>query len=89
MKNQFKVGDLVRLREDVLVRHARSIPAHMGYTPWQFAWRETLRALKGQTGRIERLFDGSKHVNVQFRTTMIGIDFTELEAVESTVLLKV
>ena len=77
----FKVGDKVRLRADVLQRHARSIPAHLGYTTEEFRWRDTLRLLKGVTGVIERRFENSKHVNVQFPNTMIGIDDTELDHV--------
>lgn len=77
---KFNVGDSVVLREDVLQRHARSVPAHAGYTHEQFHWRDTLRKLEGQTGQIERTFENSKHVNVQFRDgTLIGIDRTELD----------
>ena len=87
----FKVGDKVKLRADVLQRHARSVPAHMGYTREQFAWRNTLRKLLGlneqykvvavrTVGVIERIFPNSGNVNVQFPETMIGIDATELEA---------
>ncbi len=79
-ENPYTVGSNVKLREDVLQRHARSVPAHMGYTREQFAWRDTLRKLKGQTGIVSRLFEGSKHVNVDFGETCIGIDWTELEA---------
>lgn len=72
-------GDRVKLRPDVLQRHARSVPAHAGYTREQFQWRDTLRALEGQTGEIERVFDKpSKYVNVQFPGVLIGIDYTEL-----------
>jgi len=72
-----EVGDKVKLRKDVLQRHARSVPAHAGYTREQFAWRDTLRKLKGKTGKIIRTFSG-KHVNVQFKNKLIGIDETEL-----------
>lgn len=74
----FKTGDVVKLRDDVLQRHARSVPAHLGYTTEQFAWRDTLRKLKGKTGIISRVFDNSKHVNVAFNGALIGIDYTEL-----------
>lgn len=85
-KNPYKVGDKVKLREDVLQRHARSVPAHMGYTREQFAWRDTLRRLKDTEGTVSRLFDG-KHMNVDFPDgTCIGIDFTE---VASTKLFRV
>lgn len=79
MKNPFKVGSKVKLCADVLQRHGRSVPAHMGYATAQFAWRETLRKLNGQIGTVSRCFD-SKHVNVDFDGHCIGIDFTELVA---------
>jgi hypothetical protein len=75
---KFAVGDKVKLRADVLVRHSRSVPTHAGYTKSQFAWRELLNSLNGQVGVIERTFPNSKHVNVQFPTNLIGIDYTEL-----------
>lgn len=78
MTNPLKVGDKVKLRPDVLLRHSKSIPAHAGFTKEEFRWREVIGNLKGKTGIVERLFPNSKHVNVQFRTTMIGIDYTEL-----------
>ncbi len=77
-KNPFKVGDEVKLRDDVLNKHSRSVPAHAGYTREQFAWRKTLDGLLGKTGTVSRLFDNSKHVNVKFDGTTIGIDYTEL-----------
>ena len=78
----FRPGDKVMLRHDVLLRHSRSVPPHAGYTTEQFAWRKTLDGLEGEVGVIERVFPSSKHVNVQFAGTMIGIDNTELELVE-------
>ncbi len=81
MNNPFKVGSKVKLREDVLQRHSRSVPCHMGHTREQFAWRATLRKLKDQIGTVSRLFDKSKHINVDFEETCIGIDWTELEQV--------
>lgn len=77
----FAVGDKVRLRPDVLARHARSVPAHAGFTHEQFEWRKTLDDLEGQTGEIQRTFENSRHVNVQFPGILIGIDHTELEGV--------
>lgn len=65
MKNPFKVGDRVALRADVLQRHARSVPAHMGYTPQQFAWRDTLRTLNNVVGTVSRVFD-DKYTSVHF-----------------------
>ena len=87
----FRVGDKVILRRDVLQRHARSIPAHVGYTPEQFQWRKTLGRLLGLddnfkqvgpplVGTVSRLFEDSKHVNVEFADgTCIGIASTELQ----------
>jgi len=82
MQTRPNTGDKVKLRDDVLQRHARSVPAHMGYTREQFQWRDILRGLKGQVGVIERVFDNSKHVNVEFDGHLIGIDYTELESLE-------
>ena len=73
-----KTGNSVQLRDDVLQRHARSIPAHMGYTTEQFRWRDTLRVLKGEVGVITRVFPNSKNANVQFADHLIGISITEL-----------
>ncbi len=72
-----KVGDKVILRPDVMVRHARSIPAYMGYTTEQFAWRKALDSLEGQTGVINHRFDSGK-VNVDFGGHVIGINENEL-----------
>ena len=72
------VGDKVKLRKDVLVRHSKSVPAHLGYTHEQFVWRDLLDKLSGKCGRITRIFPNSNNVNVQFRGNLIGIDKREL-----------
>ena len=77
-----KKGSKVKLRNDVLQRHARSVPAHMGYTHAQFEWRDTLRKLKGRTGVVTRIFPSSSHVNVKFGKTLIGIGKLELVEVK-------
>jgi len=79
---KFEVGDKVKLVDDVLQRHSRSVPPQVGYTTEQFAWRKTLESLLGQVGTIERTFENSKHVNVDFDDKTIGIDDTELVLVE-------
>ena len=80
---KFKAGDKVALVFDVLQRHSRTVPAHAGYSKEQFAWRDTLRKLNGKIGTIERTFENSKHVNVQFDDgTLIGINETELQSKE-------
>ena len=89
----FKKGDKVVLREDVLQRHARSVPAHLGYTREQFAWRDTLRKEEGKVGTVERTFEGSQHISVQFPDgKLIGINASELkkadEKKESPVTIK-
>jgi hypothetical protein len=84
-KDHMKTGTKVKLRADVLVRHARSVPARLGYSREQFDWRATLRRLSGVSGEITRTFPGSKHVTVEFKEGaggtphIIGIDHTELE----------
>lgn len=75
----FKLGDRVKLKNNILQRHATSVPSHFGYTKEQFAWRDTLGKLEGKKGKITRLFEGSKHVNVKFGKALIGLDYTELE----------
>lgn len=91
-KNPFKVGDLVKLRPDVLDRHVR----RGNYVRNQ--WRETLQNLVNKTGKITRVSD-SKHVNVTFKekwkskdehnreyeVDTIGIDYTELVPDNQTV----
>ena len=77
----FKKGDKVKLKKDVLQRHARSVPAHAGYSREQFNWRDTLRGAGGKVGKVKRTFPNSKHLNVQFGKTLIGIRDTEVEKV--------
>ena len=78
---KLKVGDRVMLREDVLVRHARSIPPWAGYTKEQFEWRRILKSLEGKVGVVERVFP-SGFVNVRFGDELIGIQDTELVKVK-------
>ena len=74
----FKLGDKVRLRKDVLVRHSRSVPAHAGYTHEGFHWRATLSKYQNRVGTITRVFD-SGSVNVTFSDkNVIGLDQAEL-----------
>ena len=76
---KYKIGDNVKLRKDVLVRHSRSVPARFGYTHEQFVWRGILDKLEGKCGRITRTFPNSNHVNVKFKGNLIGISTNELE----------
>jgi len=77
------VGDKVKLRPDVLVRHARRIPPYAGFTKEQFRWREILSQHKDDVGVVTRTFPNSKYVNIDFPDgTLIGIDYTELELVD-------
>lgn len=80
-KSVIRKGSLVKLKSDTLVKHARSVPSHMGYTREQFKWRETLSNLKGKKGKVTRTFKDSKHVNVQFGKTLIGIDKSNLRKI--------
>ena len=77
-----KKGSKVKLKTDVLQRHSRSVPSHMGYTSAQFQWRDTLRKLKGRTGVVTMIFPSSSHVNVKFGKTIIGIGKNELVEVK-------
>lgn len=81
MRLKPKIGDKVKLRDDCLQRHSRSVPPNMGYSPSQFKWRKTLNELLGEIGTITLTFDNSKHVNVQFANELIGIDFSELDLI--------
>lgn len=74
----FKVGDRVQLRSDVLLRHSKSVPAHLGYTKEQFSWRATLDNLEGKTGVVQRIFPNSNHINIDFNGYLIGINKSEL-----------
>jgi len=78
MDYPIKEGKIVLLRPDVLARHSSSVPPQMGFTTAQFQWRDTLRKLEGKRGTVTRVFNNSKHVNVDFGTDLIGIDHTEL-----------
>jgi hypothetical protein len=73
----FAAGDKVKLRADALQQHARSVPARMGYTREQFAWRDTLKRIGDEVGVVERVFD-SGYVNVEFPSAFIGIDSDQL-----------
>lgn len=74
-KHDLQVGDKVKLHPEALLRHAKSVPAHAGYSKEQFAWRDVLNKLEGKVGTIERLFPNSNHVNVEFEDgQLIGID---------------
>lgn len=71
----YKVGDTVRLHDEALQHHARSIPAHLGYTKEGFAWQDTLRKLQGKVGKVSRVFPNSQHINVDYpEHGTIGID---------------
>lgn len=80
--NPFKVGDRVKLHPEALKHHARSVPAHLGYTHEGFLWRDTMRKLSTRVGVIERTFPNSNHVNVQFDEDLIGIDTKSLVKAE-------
>jgi hypothetical protein len=81
LNEALSVGDKVKLSKDALSKHAKTVPAHAGYTTEQFSWRKTLDELKGKVGKIERIFPNSKHVNVDFDGHLIGIDSTSLELI--------
>ena len=72
------VGTKVKLRPDVLVRHARSVPAHLGYTHDQFQYSDALRKQEGKIGIVRLIFPDSNYVNVDFNGDSIGINSTEL-----------
>ncbi len=83
--NPHQVGDKVRLSDDALLQHSRSVPAHAGYGPEGHAWRKTLGGLSGQVGTVSRVFPGSAHTNVDFNGgsgapggQTIGIEHTSL-----------
>lgn len=91
-KNPFKIGDLVKLRPDVLARHNKRIPARTGFSKTDVQWRETLEKLQNKTGKIVRVSPNSGYVNVEYpeswaskdefgksyTVNTIGIDYTEL-----------
>jgi hypothetical protein len=88
---QYQVGDKVMLVTDALQIHSKSIPAHMGYTTYQFEFRDTLRKLLGLNASFEQGMHGrdvgtvvdvyGKRVTVKFRFQSIDlpIEYFELE----------
>lgn len=79
-KNPFKIGDLVRLRPDVLNSAG----------PNQ-QWRKTLKTLLGKTGKVTNVFPDSRHINIKYDQSWttnhsghnytvdtIGIDYTKV-----------
>lgn len=79
-------NDRVKLHPEVLQRHAQRVPAHMGYTREQFAWRDALRRLGQQIGVVERIFDNG-HVNVMIGGGLIGIDANDLVKVTEHIVV--
>jgi len=77
-KGLIPVGTKVKLRPDVLVRQSRSVPAHLGYSPEQFTWRDTLDKLEGKTGEVYNVFSDEDFVNIDFDGVKIGIKTSEL-----------
>lgn len=77
----YNVGDSVKLKENALKEHSRSVPPHAGFTTEQFQWRDTLKSLQNEVGTIEKIFPNSKHVNVRFNDKLIGIDSHQLEKI--------
>lgn len=91
-KNPFKVGDLVKLRPDVVGRFGKRVPAHAGFSRTQQSWIKTLENLIDKTGKVKKVFSDSKHINVEYpqswtskddhnrsyTVNSIGIDYTEL-----------
>jgi len=79
--NPFQVGDLVKLRPNVLNGSGPNIQ-----------WRQTLEQLIGKVGKVSRVFPDSKHINVkydqpwkskdehgkEYSVDTIGVDYTQL-----------
>lgn len=72
----FKKGDKVKITDDGLQKHSRSIPAHMGYTQETIDWRKKLSDIQDDNivGTIERIFQNSTHINVLFNGKCFGVD---------------
>lgn len=73
---KFKKGDKVKISDDGLKIHSRSVPAHMGHTQDTINWRCSLLEIQiaGTVGEIERTFTNSTHVNVLFNNQCYGVD---------------
>jgi hypothetical protein len=67
-KNPFKVGDLVKLRPDILKL------VHQGSNYESRTWVETLKNLEGKMGKISKMFPTSNNVNVKYETSWISHD---------------
>ncbi len=79
----FKKGDKVKISEDGLEIHSRSIPAHMGHTQETIDWRISLLEIKNAStiGEIERTFPNSAHINVIFNGKCYGVDGYMIEKI--------
>lgn len=74
----------VLISNEALQRHARSIPAHMGYTTNQFSWRDTLSQFTGKWVTVEtqhlfedqfNIVEGNLRIDAKY---LDDIDFEEI-----------
>lgn len=74
-KHNFQVGDKVVVTLQGLQAHARSIPAHMGYSRETMSWREGLSKLRQDktVGTVTRVFEDSDNLNVDFGGHTFGV----------------
>jgi len=82
-QHDFVVGDKVTFKDDALAIYARHVPAARGYTSEEFSWRKHIAQLAGKVGTIERVFQNSAHVNVDFAGDLLGVDAEMLRPLSS------
>lgn len=72
----FKKGDLVKISDNGLLLHSKSIPAHMGHSQATIDWRNSLSKIQNGNvvGIVERTFPNSSHINVIFDDICYGVD---------------
>ena len=68
VKNPFKVGDLVKLRPDILKRIS------LGPNRDSQNWHRTLTNLQDKMGKIIKIFPDNKNVNVEYKESWVSKD---------------
>ena len=75
MKHNFKVGDKIKIADNGLQLHSRSIPAHIGYNQAMIDWRKQLHDIQksGSIGTVELVFENSETINIDFDGRLFGV----------------
>lgn len=76
-KNPFKVGDLVKLRPDVLERYSRRMSSKSEPVSSRYDWKEVIKNLQDQIGKVIKASTDTKTINVKYPQISIA-NYTEL-----------